>query len=42
MGYQGSNEDKIEDITGIGRLETLTHRKRIRWASRVYSRNEPE
>jgi len=42
MGYQGSNENKIEDITGIGKLETLTHRKRIRWAASVYARNELE
>ena len=42
MGYQGSNENKIEDITGIGKLEVLTHRKRVRWAASVYARNEPE
>ena len=42
MGYQGSNENKIEDITGIGKLEALTHRKRVRWAASVYARNEPE
>ena len=42
MGYQGSNENKIEDITGIGKLEALTHKKRVRWAASVYARNEPE
>jgi len=42
MGYQGSNEDKIEDETGIGKLEVLTHRKRVRWAASVYARDEPE
>ena len=42
MGYQGSNEDKIEDITGISKLEVLVHRKRVRWAASVYARNETE
>ena len=42
MGYQGSSKQKIEDIVGIGQLEALTHRKRVRWAASVYARNEPE
>jgi len=42
MGYQGSNENKIEDITGIGKLESLTHAKRVRWAASVYAREEAE
>ena len=37
MGYQ-----KIEDITGISKLQVLTHRKRVRWAASVYARFEPE
>jgi len=42
MGYKGSNENKIEDITGIGKLEDLTHVKRVRWAASVYARDEAE
>jgi len=42
MGYQGSSRQKIEDITGIGQLEVLTQRKRLRWAASVYARHEPE
>ena len=42
MGYQGSNENKIKHITGIGKLETLTRTKRVRWAASVYARDEPE
>ena len=42
LGYQGSNENNIEDITGIGKLEVLTRTKRIRWAASVFARNEPE
>jgi len=42
MGYKGSNENKIEDLTAIGRLESLTRIKRVRWAASVYARNEPE
>ena len=42
MGYKGSNENKIEDITGIGKLESLTHVKRVRWAASVYAREEAE
>jgi len=42
MGYKGSNENKIENLTGIGRLEYLTHIKMVRWAASVYARNEPE
>ena len=42
MGYKGSSENKIEDITGIGKLEALTRIKRVRWAASVYARNEPE
>jgi len=42
MGYKGSSENKIEDITGIGKLEVLTRIKRVRWAASVYARNEPE
>jgi len=29
MGYQGSSRSKIEDITGIGQLATLTHQRRV-------------
>jgi len=42
MGYKGSNEDKIEDITGISKLETMTRVKRVRWAASIYARDEPE
>ena len=42
MGYQGSSRRKVEELTGIGQLEELTHRKRVRWAASVYARNEPE
>ena len=42
MGFKGSSRQKIEDIVGITRLEELTHRKRVRWAASVYSREEPE
>ena len=42
MGDKGSSEKKVEDITGIGKLEALTHAKRVRWVASVYARNEPE
>jgi len=42
MGYQGSSRKKIEELSGIGKLEELTHKKRVRWAASVYERNEPE
>jgi len=42
MGYQGSNRQKVEEITGISQLEVMTHRKRVRWAASVYGRHEPE
>jgi len=42
LGYKGSNENKIEDLTGIGRLESLTRNKRVRWAPSVYARNKLE
>lgn len=35
MGYQGSSNHKIEEITGIPQLQVLTHRIRVRWAASI-------
>lgn len=42
MAYRGSNREKVSQITGIGELEALTRRKRLRWAARIYGKHEPE
>ena len=42
MGYQGSSRRKLEQLTGIGQLEELTHRKGVRGVASVYARHEPQ
>ena len=42
MEYKESSGRKIGELSGIGQLEELLHRKRVRWAASVYGRGEPE
>jgi len=40
--YRGSDNDKVEALTGISELGRLIMCKRIRWAASVYGRHLPE
>ena len=42
MGSHGSSREKIEHIVGKGKLEALTHAKRVRWAASICTRHELE
>jgi len=40
--YRGSNQEKVEGLTGISELGRMMMCKRIRWAASVYGRHLPE